>query len=156
MSEVDALLKDVVGRCTAVRTLSTGRAITRHYDNALRPVGLTITQFSLLVTIGRAKPDSITATGRWLGIDRTSLTRNLKPLEAAGYVVRGAEGAKRQRSISLTPAGRRILKKAYPLWQEAQSEAESQFTGNKHGEAMKALATLRGLSDNFVNSEFSF
>lgn len=145
MSKMDDLLNDVTSRCAAVRTLGAARAMTRHFDDALRPVGLTVTQFSLLVTIARMQPDSISEIGQWLSIDRTSLTRNLKPLEEAGYVIRGEEGAARKRKIDLTPDGAQILKKAYPLWQKAQAQVEASFSGDAYDLAKSSLRTLRSI-----------
>ena len=145
MTRMDDLFDDVAGRCAAVRTLGTARVITRHFDVALRPVGLTITQFTLLVTIGQMKPESISQIGQWLNIDRTSLTRNLKPLEDAGYVTRGKEGPARKRKIDLTPAGAQILEKAYPLWQKAQGKVEARFSGDGYNDAKMALKSLRSV-----------
>ncbi|KDA03382.1 transcriptional regulator [Hyphomonas oceanitis SCH89] len=148
MTKMDDLFDDVAGRCAAVRTLGTARVITRHFDDALRPVGLTITQFTLLITIGRMKPESISEIGQWLNIDRTSLTRNLKPLEDAGYVIRGKEGPARKRKIDLTTAGAQILEKAYPLWQRAQGQVEARFPGDAYEEAKLALISLRSIGSD--------
>ncbi len=146
MAKLDKIFEDVSGRCAAVRTLSAARVMTRHFDEALRPTGLTITQFTLLVTIGMTEPDSISEMGQWLNLDRTTLTRNLKPLETAGYVVRGEEGPARKRKITLTPAGQDILKTAYPLWQKAQKEVEGSFPGDGYAGAKATLKALRAVS----------
>lgn len=105
MAKLDKIFEDVSGRCAAVRTLSAARVMTRHFDEALRSTGLTITQFTLLVTIGMTEPDSISEMGQWLNLDRTTLTRNLKPLETAGYVVRGEEG---RRASGRSPSPRPV------------------------------------------------
>jgi len=143
MVKNEEMLDDVIGRCAAVRTLSAARTMTRLYDDALRPVGLTITQFTLLVTIGRARPDSISSISEWLNIDRTSLTRNIKLLEVAGYVKRGDEGQRHRRQIELTSAGHRVLRQAYPLWQAAQERVEGEFSQKGFSEAKKSLRALR-------------
>jgi DNA-binding MarR family transcriptional regulator len=146
MAKLDKIFEDVSGRCAGVRTLSAARVMTRHFDDALRPTGLTITQFTLLITIGMTEPDSISEMGHWLSLDRTSLTRNLKPLETAGYVVRGEEGPARKRKITLTPAGKDILKTAYPLWQKAQKEVEAGFPGDGYADVKATLKALRAVS----------
>ena len=115
MAKLDKIFEDVSGRCAAVRTLSAARVMTRHFDEALRSTGLTI-------------------------------TRNLKPLETAGYVVRGEEGPARKRKITLTPAGQDILKTAYPLWQKAQKEVEGSFPGDGYAGAKATLKALRAVS----------
>ena len=79
--------------CSAARLLRAARVLTRHYDEALRPAGITITQFGLLNVIKRAEPESISDIAGILDIDRTTLSRNLKPLEKANLVFRGNEGA---------------------------------------------------------------
>ena len=143
MVKNEDIFDDVIGRCAAVRTLSAARAMTRLFDSALRPVDLTITQFTLLITIGRARPESISKIGDWLNIERTSLTRNIKLLEIAGYVSRGDEGMRRRRQIKLTPAGHGVLRRAYPLWQTAQERVEVEFKEGGYAEAKRSLRTLR-------------
>lgn len=149
MIKAEEMLEDVIARCAGVRTLSAARAVNRHFDAALRPAELTITQFTLLVIIGAKSPDSISQIGDWLSIERTSVTRNLKPLERRGFVARGAEGAARMRAVSLTKDGFRKLKSAYPLWKSAQGELEETLDG-EHQSAMKSLAALRRLDTSFA------
>ena len=133
---------EVIANCAAVRTLSAARAITKIYSDTLRPTGITITQFTLLITIGRAKPESISEIGKWLNIDRTSLTRNLKPLEAAGLVTRANEGPKRKRQIKLTKKGEEVLQSSFPLWQKAQEKVHAKFKNKDFLNAMRALEVL--------------
>ncbi|WP_146739712.1 MarR family winged helix-turn-helix transcriptional regulator [Hyphomonas pacifica] len=71
------------------RLLRAARRITREYDDALRPVGLTVTQFGLLNSVDRYEPDSISELADLLALDRTTLSRNLKPLEKAGLISAG-------------------------------------------------------------------
>jgi DNA-binding MarR family transcriptional regulator len=118
----DELLSEVTGTCVAGRVLRAARLITRHYDDALRPTGLTITQFGLLHVIGRYEPDSISRVAELMNLDRTSLSRNLKPLEKAGYVHRGNEGTGRKRRVLLTTLGLKKLEEARPYWKAAQAK----------------------------------
>jgi DNA-binding MarR family transcriptional regulator len=140
------LVDDVVSRCSAVRTLRTARALTRHYDEALRPVGLTITQFTLLITVAKAEPESISQIGELLSMDRTSVSRNLKLLEKAGLIRRGNESAARKRPVELTKVGRERLSDAYTHWAKAQDLVESKFTQGKFEQAMSSLRALRELT----------
>ena len=94
--------EDVTQRCTAGRVLRAARRITREYDDALRPVDLTIAQFGLLNAVGRFEPDSISELADLLALERTTLSRNLKPLEKAGLIFRGEEGDGRRRRLLLT------------------------------------------------------
>jgi len=142
MTTTKKIVDDVTSRCAAGRTLITARRITRLYDDALRPADLTITQFTLLAVIQGFSPGSITALGEALSIDRTTLTRNLKPLEAAGLVERGDEGVRRQRAIKITERGRKKLKAAYPLWRAAQEGLEKDFEGDDFRAVMESLHSL--------------
>ncbi len=110
----DELLSEVTGTCVAGRVLRAARLITRHYDDALRPTGLTITQFGLLHVIGRYEPDSISRVAEMMNLDRTSLSRNLKPLEKAGLVHRGNEGTGRKRRVLLTTLGLKSSRRRGP------------------------------------------
>jgi DNA-binding MarR family transcriptional regulator len=128
-----------------MKTLSAARTITRLYDEALRSTGLTITQFTLLIAIGKAKPTSISQIGKYLSLDRSSVTRNLKPLEAAGLVTRGPEGEKRMRQVLLTRAGKAKLKEAHPLWQRAQDAVEAALSDSSYSATMKGMTKLRSI-----------
>lgn len=133
---------EVIANCAAVRTLSAARSVTKIYGDTLRPLGITITQFTLLITIGRVKPESISEIGKWLNIDRTSLTRNLKPLETAGLVTRSNEGPQRKREIKLTKEGEDLLRSALPLWQHAQDQIKAKFNMKDFKAAMWSLEVL--------------
>ena len=101
------------------------RALSRAYDEALRPCGLKSTQFSLLVAIGSQATLSISEMAEALGLERTTLTRNLRPLERMGLVAIGAEAYRRSRALTLTEQGRARLDEALPLWQTAQQRLRS-------------------------------
>jgi DNA-binding MarR family transcriptional regulator len=101
-----------------VRTAA--RAVTRAYDEALRPVGLRATQLSVLVAVAADDALSITALAKLMGMDRSTLTRNLRPLETEGLIKVGNEGWRRSRMLEVTAKGRARLREAIPLWEKAQ------------------------------------
>ena len=104
--------------CFSVRRAA--RAVTQLYDDMLRPSGLRATQFSLLAVIRLMGTGTITALADAAVMDRTTLTRNLKPLAEAGLVaVREGDDA-RVREVTLTAAGRARLAAAQPCWEQAQ------------------------------------
>ena len=139
----DAVLSEVTRNCVAGRVLRASRLITRHYDDALRPTGLTITQFGLLHVIGVYEPESISKVAEMMNLDRTSLSRNLKPLEKAGYVHRGNEGTGRKRRVLLTTLGLKKLEEARPYWRAAQDRMEA-VLGETHLENLTlALRQVR-------------
>jgi DNA-binding MarR family transcriptional regulator len=105
----------------------TARALARRFDDALRPVGLTQGQFSLLTSLNRAEPPTIGDVAALLALDRTTLTANLKPLERRGLVkVKVDSEDKRSRRLILTPAGRAVLAAAAPIWKRARAHAQAE------------------------------
>jgi DNA-binding MarR family transcriptional regulator len=111
--------------CLCLHVQRAARALARRFDEALRPVGLTQGQFSLLTSLNRAEPPTIGAVAALLALDRTTLTANLKPLERRGLVkVNVDRHDKRSRRLILTPAGRAALGAAAPIWKRAHAQAE--------------------------------
>jgi len=96
------------------------RAVTRLYDDTLRSVGLRATQLAVLVAVGGDNVVSITALAKFMGMDRSTLTRNLTPLERDGFIRVGNEGWRRSRTVEITKKGRSRLREALPLWKNAQ------------------------------------
>jgi len=114
----------VLERCLWQRTRAAARAITRYYDDELRPTGLRATQLGVLVGIAAKGELSISALSDELGMDRTTLTRNLRPLQERSLVALSPEGRHRARLVRLTPAGERSLAEAVTHWERAQSAME--------------------------------
>ncbi len=106
--------------CTCLNLRKAARAVTQMYDEALRPSGLRGTQFSLLFLVDHEGPCGITEVARMLVLDRTTLTRNLKPLldQKLLEVIDGPD--RRRRPIAITAKGRDVLAQALPLWREVQ------------------------------------
>ena len=97
---------------------------------ALRPLGLTNGQFSLLMSLNRPEAASIGDVSAVLAMDRTTLTANLKPLRRRGPVAISVDGAdKRSRRLRLTPAGRALLVAALPVWESEHAAIEALLTG---------------------------
>ena len=109
--------------CIATRIRRLSRIITRVYDEAVRPLGITARQFTLLTLL--AQQDGITAVQiRFpLDIGKSTLSRNLKRLFAPGLIAMGPLGGRRGRGLRLTPKGQAMIKEAYPMWQSAQQKA---------------------------------
>ena len=109
--------------CTCFKLRKLTRAISRLYDQHLATVGLKTTQYSLLANAARtALP--VAELAELLGLERTTLTRNLKPLIDAGWLELKSGPDARQRIVTITGAGREKVKLAYVAWQRAQSEFE--------------------------------
>jgi DNA-binding MarR family transcriptional regulator len=121
---VSEVAKAVLDRCLWQRTRAAARIITRFYDEEIRSMGLRATQVSVLVTVAANSELSISALSDELGMDRTTLTRNLRPLEQRGLLVISPEGRHRIRQVRLTPAGEAALAKAVEHWERAQAAME--------------------------------
>jgi DNA-binding MarR family transcriptional regulator len=124
--------------CSQVRRL--GRKLSCLYDTLLSPEDLTITQYSLLANIARAGQLSQAVLPEKVGMERTTLTRNLRPLTRAKWVVAGTGKDRRKHLLQLTAAGRRKLVCSLPFWEEAQRQFLSQF-GTESLQELRALLT---------------
>ncbi|SRR5579884_305247 len=107
--------------CACFNLRKTTRAITQLYDEALRPTGLRVTQFSLLIAITILESVTVTRLAEIGVMDRTTLTRNLKPLEKKGLIKVVPGDDQRTRIVTLTAHGKEVLSKALPLWEKAQA-----------------------------------
>src|SRR5262249_16231116 len=94
------------------------RAVTRFYDQILRSGGLRATQLVVLVEVGNEDVKSITALAKFMGMDRSTLTRNLGPLEREGLIRVGNEGWRRSRTVEIPKKGRGRLREALPFWEK--------------------------------------
>jgi DNA-binding MarR family transcriptional regulator len=111
--------------CFCLHVQRAARTVSRRYDEALRPLGLTSGQFSLLMALNRPGAPSMGSVSGLLAMDRTTLTANLKPLERRGLVkVSVGDTDKRSRVMRLTQAGRKRLAAALPFWERTQAEVE--------------------------------
>ena len=107
--------------CTCANLRKASRAVTQVYDAALQPTGLKATQFTLLATLATLGDLPLTRLAEALVMDRTTLTRNLKPLVGKGLVDVARDDDQRVRRIGLTPSGRTAFDEALPHWRNAQS-----------------------------------
>jgi len=108
--------------CSALRHAS--RAVTQHYERHFRGSGLRATQFTVLATLAQTGPLSISELSAKLGLERTTLSRNLRPIENSGWVTALAHGDQRIRKMALTPKGRKKAAAALPIWKRADASAE--------------------------------
>lgn len=119
--------KDYASACACFNLRKAARAMTNLYDEYLRPVGLSITQLTLLMVLEQAKEISISRLAELIMMDRTTLTRDLKPLERRGLIQISEGEDRRQRLISLTSEGHHLLEKAIPQWKLAQTRFLERF-----------------------------
>jgi DNA-binding MarR family transcriptional regulator len=131
--------------CSQVRKLA--RKFSSLYDAVLASEDLTITQYSLLANIARAGQLGHTVLAEKVGMERTTLTRNLRPLTRAKLVVTAPGLDRRQHLLRLTAAGKRKLVRSLPLWEEAQR----QFLSYIGSESMRDLRALLGSAESAVS-----
>ncbi len=136
--------------CACFNVRKAARAITRFYDSVLEPSGIQGTQFSLLTVAHLAGELPITETADRLGVDRTTLTRNLKVLETRGFIAVGPGKDGRTKSIQLTTAGREALMKALPYWKKAQQTVVQDLGHARFKTLMKELSAIRSLSKQSI------
>jgi DNA-binding MarR family transcriptional regulator len=130
--------------CLCLHLQRAARALARRFDEALRPVGLTSGQFSLLMSLNRAEPPTMGQVSALLAMDRTTLTANLKPLERRELVTVTVDAAdRRARRMRLTPGGRTVLAAAMPIWEATHAETERLLGGSSPD---RLRADLRALS----------
>src|SRR6476659_940878 len=127
--------------CLCLQTQRAARALARRFDEAFRPLGLTNGQFSLLMSLNRPEPPTLGSVASLLAMDRTTLTAALKPLERRRLLkVSVDKEDRRSRRLALTPAGRALLIRAYPIWKDTHGQIERQVGGA--GDLREALRAL--------------
>ncbi|MCW5773036.1 MAG: winged helix-turn-helix transcriptional regulator [Rhodospirillaceae bacterium] len=130
--------------CTCLALRKAARRVTQIYDAHLKPLDLRITQFAVLGQLAGngAGPAamSITALARRLGLDRSTLGRNIRPLLKAGLVAMEGGEDRRAHTLALTPAGQALFQRAVPLWREAQRSVSEKLGREK-------TRALRGMLD---------
>jgi DNA-binding MarR family transcriptional regulator len=132
--------------CLCLHAQRAARSLARHFDEMLRPVGLTNQQFSLLMALNRPSPPPMGPVARLLAMDRTTLTAALKPLERRGLVrIERSPGDRRTRLLILTEAGGEALAIALPIWRKTHAAIESRladFDPNSLRAALGAVSTI--------------
>ena len=138
--ETTLLVRDT---CLCLHVQRAARALARRFDEALRPVGLTSGQFSLLNALNRPEPPSIGPVAQLLAMDRTTLTAALKPLERDGLVAIAVDpNDRRNRRLRLTDKGRTVLASAVSIWRDTHAGIESGLPGLEPDSLRSALKSL--------------
>jgi len=128
--------------CMCHKARMAARVVTRAYDDALRPTGLRATQVSVLAAVGARGALSIKSLADALQMERSTLTRNLRPLEKKGYVELAPERRYRSRVLTLTSAGRAALVTALPLWEGAQRKLKGRVGQHRWPTVQDGLSIL--------------
>ena len=130
--------------CTCFKLRSLARRVTQLYDHVLAPSGLKVTQYSLLASARRREgsdPPTVTELAQRLFTDRTTLTRNLRPLIAAGFIRIGVGRDERSKAVIVTPRGEAAYQATRPLWKAAQTLMH-EHAGDLHLTALHELIDI--------------
>jgi DNA-binding MarR family transcriptional regulator len=133
---------DYAVECACLNLRMASRFITSLYDEYLRPVRLRVTQFSVLTALEQAGSISITNLSAILLMDRTTLTRDLKPLERQGLVSVSEGDDRRKRNITLSSKGRELLTRALPLWDQAQTHIRTHMGDDRYTALLGQLSEI--------------
>jgi DNA-binding MarR family transcriptional regulator len=129
--------------CLCLHAQRAARALARRFDEALRPLDLTNGQFSLLMSLNRPEAPTLGSVASLLAMDRTTLTAALKVLERRRLVrVKVDKEDRRSRRLVITPAGRVLLAKAFPIWKKTHAAIEDGIEALSPERLRKALRTL--------------
>ena len=137
------MIDKVASECVAVRLRLLNRVVTNLYDDALRPLGLKVSQLNLLTVtarLGLARPAQVCDI---LQLDASTLSRNVKPLQAHGWLEVVPDEDARAQPFRLTPQGKRLIEKAVPAWEEAQRQATELLGGEGIALLDRAAKKLR-------------
>lgn len=132
-------MRGIGKRCACFNLRRAARLVTKRFDDAFRDFGLKATQLSVLMAIYYAPNLPLSRLAQVLGMDRTSLTRNLKILEGRNLVTVEESDDKRERRIGVTPNGEKMLKDVFPIWQKVQDEIEEILGGEHWGNLLSGL-----------------
>ena len=130
--------------CAAARMAA--RSLTRVYDRALEPAGIRTPQFSILARLLEEGPLSVTHLAGRLAMDRTTLARDLRPLERRGLVSVSVGRDRRVRMAALTPAGHRLVDDVRPVWKQVQRDVRRQLGPDHVARLMDELRAATGLA----------
>jgi DNA-binding MarR family transcriptional regulator len=136
-----------IGRtCACYQVRKAARAVTKLYEEVLRPSGLRATQFSLLMATRVMGPVTVGKLARVTVMDRTTLTRNLQILERRGLLEMKSGEDRREREVTLTASGREVLAQAVPLWEEAQDRVRKGLGGERLHNLLGDLSEMISLA----------
>jgi DNA-binding MarR family transcriptional regulator len=130
--------------CLCLHVQRAARSLARRFDEALRPIGLTNGQFSLMMSLNRPEPPGMASVATLLAMDRTTLTAALKPLARRGLVrVAKDPSDRRGRRLILTSTGITLLASATPIWERVHGDVEVLL---KEANPERLRKSLRALS----------
>ncbi|CAN7213873.1 MarR family winged helix-turn-helix transcriptional regulator [Neorhizobium sp. LjRoot104] len=130
--------------CLCLHVQRAARALARRFDNAMKPIGLTNGQFSLMMSLNRPQPAPMGQVASLLAMDRTTLTAALKVLERRGLVETSTDPKDRRgRLLRLTNDGMAMLSAALPIWTRVHAEIDAELGEGEPGRLRATLARIK-------------
>jgi DNA-binding MarR family transcriptional regulator len=128
--------------CFALRR--TTRALTQLYDRALKAHGIRATQFPILLAALGVEPVPLGPMAEHLGMERTTLLRNVRPLVRRGLIEQSTARGSRRTTLKTTAAGRTLLKRVYPAWKAVQTQVLERVGRSAWARTLGALGAAPG------------
>ncbi len=128
--------------CLCISLRRAARGVSRHYDGALDGFGINVAQYSLLCNLRRLDKPSISGLAEAMGLDRSTLGRNLRVLEGEGLVKMSGGSDQRNRLVCLTALGAQRLDEAFPAWEAAQQRLAERLGDEKRAALLALLDEL--------------
>ncbi|UCE79739.1 MAG: winged helix-turn-helix transcriptional regulator [Nitrospiraceae bacterium] len=136
--------------CACFNLRKAARVITQLYDRRLAPSGIRSTQFSIMAVLAVHSPETLTRVAETLAMDRTTLTRNMRPMEKQGYLKVNRGQDQRTKRLTLTKKGRKAFAKTFPRWECIQKQVIKKYGLQKFNSFIK---DLREISTLFIDKQ---
>ena len=133
--------------CICQNIRRAANVVTAFYDSVMKPLGITANQYSILRHVQVLAPCTTTKLAEAMGLERTTLTRNLKPLTQAELLEDFATSGQRDHQYQLTGSGEKLLKKALPRWEKSQKQLQHHIGEKEMILFMKVLFQLEEMQD---------
>ena len=118
-------VETIASECIAVRIRLLNRTVTSIFDEALRPLGVKVSQLNVLIVVAKRGPMPPGDVARRLNMEKSTLSRNVDRMRARGWLKVSEGESGRKQILELGPAGRKLIEKSLPFWKKAQAQTEA-------------------------------
>ena len=118
-------VETIASECIAVRIRLLNRTVTNIFDEALRPLGVKVSQLNVLMVVAKRGPISPGDLARFMNMEKSTLSRNAERMRTRGWLKVSEGDSGRKQILELGPAGRKLIEKSLPFWKKAQAQTEA-------------------------------
>ena len=118
-------VETIASECIAVRIRLLNRTVTNIFDQALRPLGVKVSQLNVLIVVAKRGPTSPAEVARRLNMEKSTLSRNVERMRTRGWLKVSQGDTGRKQILELGAAGRKLIEKSLPFWKKAQAQTEA-------------------------------